>query len=84
MVDYLPAQDSDWPHQLPFCAYLADQLGYSQSSVNLLQAIEIPQCQVELVQESSLITWRLGCGMRAQQVIGRAAKRLPVRKQISP
>lgn len=67
------------PHLLPFCAYLADQFRYSQGSVNLLQAIKIPQGQIELVQKSSLITRRLSCRMWTQQVIWRTAKRLPVK-----
>lgn len=65
-------------------AYLADQLGYSQSSIDLLQAIEIPQGQVQLVQERSLIAGRLGRRVWAQQVIRRAAERLPVKRRTSP
>lgn len=61
------------------CAYLADQFRYSQSSVNLLQAIEVPQGQVELVQESTLVAGRLGSRVWAQQVIGGAAERLPAK-----
>lgn len=64
--------------------YLADQFWYPESSVNLLQAIEIPQGQIELVQESSLITWRFCGRMWAQQVIWRVAKWLPVKRQASP
>lgn len=70
------------PHLLPFCAYLADQFRYSQGSVNLLQAIKIPQGQIELVQKSSLITRRLSCRMWTQQVIWRTAKRLPVKTEM--
>lgn len=77
--------DSEKARPLPasLCVYLADQFGYSQSSVDLLQAIEIPQGQVELVQESSFITWRLCRRMWAQQVIWRAAKWLPAKRQTS-
>lgn len=64
-------------------AYLADQLGDSQSSVDLLQAIEIPQGQVQLVQERALVAGRLGRGVWAQQVIGTAAERLPAKTRTS-
>lgn len=67
-----PPSASPWAH-------LADQLGYSQSSVDLLQAVEIPQGQVQLVQECALVAGRLGRRVRAQQVIRRAAERLPVK-----
>lgn len=65
-------------------AYLADQFWDPQSSINLLKAIEVPQGQIQLVQKSALITGRLCCRMWTQQVIGGAAKRLPVKRQTSP
>lgn len=77
------AHESAGPPPASLGAYLADQFGYSESSVNLLEAIEIPQGQIELVQESSFITWRFCCRMWTQQVIWRAAKWLPVKRQTS-
>ena len=72
-----------WPPPASWCAHLADELGYPQGSVDLLQAIKVPQGHVQLVQESAFITRRLCCGMWTQQVVGRAAEWLPVKRQTS-
>lgn len=37
------------PVQCDALAYLADQFWYPQSSINLLEAIEVPQGQIQLV-----------------------------------
>lgn len=70
--------------RLDALAYLADQLWDPQSSVDLLQAVEVPQGQIQLVEKSALVAWRLCRRVWAQQVFRGAAEGLPVKRQTSP